>query len=104
MIFLLPKSSPPKIIHRYYWYCSYFVSLSKDLRFPHLKNKKEINKAGTTILLVEQNVRKALEYADRAYVFKIGTIAFEGMGKELMKHDMLMSVWGYESNGVTETS
>ena len=63
---------------------------------------KEINKAGTTILLVEQNVRKALEYADRAYVFKIGTIAFEGMEKELMKHDMLMSVWGYESNGVTE--
>ena len=39
---------------------------------------KDINKDGTTILLVEQNVRKALQYAHRAYVFKIGPIAFEG--------------------------
>ncbi|MCD6400068.1 ABC transporter ATP-binding protein, partial [candidate division WOR-3 bacterium] len=37
---------------------------------------KEINKEGTTILLVEQNARMALEYADRGYVFKIGKIAF----------------------------
>jgi len=46
---------------------------------------KEINREGTTILLVEQNVKKALEYADRAYVFKIGEIAFEGKGEDLMK-------------------
>ena len=46
---------------------------------------KEINKDGTTILLVEQNVKKALQYANRAYVFKIGGIAFEGSGEELLK-------------------
>ncbi len=45
----------------------------------------EINKNGTTILLVEQNVKKALEYANRAYVFKIGGIAFEGTGENLLK-------------------
>jgi len=46
---------------------------------------KEINRDGTTILLVEQNVKKALQYANRAYVFKIGGIAFEGSGEELLK-------------------
>lgn len=46
---------------------------------------KEINREGTTILLVEQNVKKALEYANRAYVFKIGEIAFEGTAENLLK-------------------
>lgn len=48
---------------------------------------KEINKGGTTILLVEQNARMALEYADRAYVFKIGEIFLEDTGKNLLKND-----------------
>lgn len=50
---------------------------------------KQINKDDTTILLVEQNVRKALEYADRAYVFKIGEIAFEGTGESLLKSKVM---------------
>ncbi len=45
---------------------------------------KEINTQGVTILLVEQNVNMALEYSDRAYVFDIGTIAKEGISKELL--------------------
>jgi branched-chain amino acid transport system ATP-binding protein len=48
---------------------------------------KEINKEGTTILLVEQNARMALEYADRAYVFKIGEIFLEDTGKNLLEND-----------------
>jgi len=48
---------------------------------------KEINKEGTTILLVEQNARMALEYADRGYVFKIGKIAFEDRANNLLKND-----------------
>jgi len=48
---------------------------------------KEINKSGTTILLVEQNARMALEYADRAYVFKIGEIFLEDTGANLLKND-----------------
>ncbi len=48
---------------------------------------KEINKNGTTVLLVEQNARMALEYADRGYVFKIGEIALEDTGKNLLGND-----------------
>lgn len=48
---------------------------------------KEINKAGTAILLVEQNARMALEYADRGYVFEIGKIAFEGKARELLENN-----------------
>lgn len=48
---------------------------------------KEINKEGTTILLVEQNARMALEYANRGYVFKIGEIFLEDTGKNLLKND-----------------
>ena len=48
---------------------------------------KEINKEGTTILLVEQNARMAFEYADRGYVFEIGKIAFEDKAKNLLEND-----------------
>jgi branched-chain amino acid transport system ATP-binding protein len=48
---------------------------------------KEINKVGTTILLVEQNARMALEYADRGYIFRIGEIAFSDSGKKLLEND-----------------
>lgn len=48
---------------------------------------KEINKQGTTILFVEQNAQIALEYADRGYVFKIGEIALEDTGRNLLKTD-----------------
>lgn len=48
---------------------------------------KEINKDGTTILLVEQNARMALEYAHRGYVFEIGRIAFEDKTKNLLENE-----------------
>ena len=43
----------------------------------------EINRAGTTILLVEQNASMALAVADRAYVLEAGEIALEGKASEL---------------------
>lgn len=45
---------------------------------------EKINKQGTTILLVEQNARKALNLANYAYVLEVGTIALEGDAKELL--------------------
>ena len=48
---------------------------------------KELHKSGTTILLVEQNARKALQVADRAYVLETGTITLSGTGAELAKSD-----------------
>ncbi len=50
---------------------------------------KEINQNGTTILLVEQNARMALEYAHRAYVFKIGEIAFSDKTEVLLQNDQI---------------
>ncbi|MCQ2505790.1 MAG: ABC transporter ATP-binding protein [Lachnospiraceae bacterium] len=47
----------------------------------------ELRKAGTTILLVEQNARKALEIADRAYVLETGKITLSGTGSELASSD-----------------
>ena len=44
---------------------------------------QELNKAGTTILLVEQNASKALEISDRAYVLETGSVTLSGTGKEL---------------------
>ena len=48
---------------------------------------KELHKAGTTILLVEQNARKALQIADRAYVLETGGITLSGTGAELASSD-----------------
>ncbi|MBS0191039.1 MAG: ABC transporter ATP-binding protein [Phycisphaerales bacterium] len=48
---------------------------------------REINAAGTTILLVEQNAHMALKVAHRAYVLEVGEIAMEGPAKELAESD-----------------
>ncbi|MBP3917945.1 MAG: ABC transporter ATP-binding protein [Clostridia bacterium] len=48
---------------------------------------RQINKEGTTVLLVEQNAKKALAIADRAYVLEIGKIAKTGTGAELLADD-----------------
>ena len=48
---------------------------------------KELHKSGTTILLVEQNARKALQVADRAYVLETGCITLSGTGSDLAKSD-----------------
>ena len=45
----------------------------------------EINNDGTSILLVEQNARVALEICRRAYVFKIGEIFREGTSQSLLE-------------------
>ena len=42
-----------------------------------------INEQGTTVLLVEQNARMALQIADRAYVMETGKIVLSGTGEEL---------------------
>ena len=45
---------------------------------------EEINKAGVTIVMVEQNARRALGMSDRGYVLDLGTNRFEGPGKDLL--------------------
>lgn len=45
---------------------------------------REINKEGTTILLVEQNARLALQFAQRGYVLENGHLVLQGNSKELI--------------------
>jgi ABC-type branched-subunit amino acid transport system ATPase component len=46
---------------------------------------EEINKAGVTIVMVEQNARRALGMSDRGYVLDLGSNRFEGPGKQLLE-------------------
>jgi branched-chain amino acid transport system ATP-binding protein len=46
---------------------------------------KTLNEKGVTILLVEQNVRQALNIADRGYLLGKGRIIAQGTGKELLE-------------------
>ena len=48
---------------------------------------QEIRESGVTILLVEQNAFKALQIADRGYVYTIGKIALEGTASDLMHNE-----------------
>lgn len=48
---------------------------------------REINEEGTTILLVEQNARMALQVASRAYVLETGRIVLDGSAKELAMNE-----------------
>ena len=54
---------------------------------------KEVNEEGTTILLIEQNARKALKLCDRAYLMNVGNIVTEGTGKELLADSTLMEAY-----------
>jgi branched-chain amino acid transport system ATP-binding protein len=49
----------------------------------------QLNAAGTTILLVEQNARRALEISHRAYVLEVGRIVLQGASQELIANDMI---------------
>jgi branched-chain amino acid transport system ATP-binding protein len=54
---------------------------------------QEINNKGTTILLVEQNAKRALAIADRAYVLETGKITLEGTGEELANDERVQKAY-----------
>ena len=54
---------------------------------------QDVSKSGTTVLLVEQNAKKALSIADRAYVLETGKIVLEGDAKELMNNDSIKKAY-----------
>jgi branched-chain amino acid transport system ATP-binding protein len=57
------------------------------------KHIKSLNEQGITILVVEQNIRHALELAHRAYVLENGRIALEGKSTELLRNDHIQKVY-----------
>ena len=54
---------------------------------------RDINQAGLTIFLVEQNVRQALKIADHAYVIETGTIVLSGSGRELLDNPKVQAAY-----------
>lgn len=60
---------------------------------------QRINEQGNTILLVEQNAKKALEIADYAYVLETGELKLEGSGEELLNDDRIQEAYLGEAVG-----
>ncbi|MCB2167219.1 MAG: ABC transporter ATP-binding protein [Deltaproteobacteria bacterium] len=58
-----------------------------------LDTVRKLKEEGMTILLVEQNVREALDLADRGYILQTGRIVGEGTGAELMASDQVKSAF-----------
>ena len=54
---------------------------------------QKINGDGTTVLLVEQNAKKALSIAHKAYVLETGNVALSGDAKELMNNDQVKKAY-----------
>ena len=54
---------------------------------------KEVSSSGTTVLLVEQNAKKALSISDRAYVLETGNIVLEGKAEELLNNDSIKKAY-----------
>ena len=54
---------------------------------------QEVSKSGTTVLLVEQNAKKALSIADRAYVLETGNIVLEGKASDLLEDDAIKKAY-----------
>jgi branched-chain amino acid transport system ATP-binding protein len=69
------------------------LGLMPSLSVKVIEILKRISSNGTTILLVEQKVRDALELADWAYVLKTGSIVQEGTGADLLKSDNIRKAY-----------
>ncbi len=54
---------------------------------------QQINRDGVTVLLVEQNAKKALSIADRGYVLETGTIALSGDAKDLLNNEQVKKAY-----------
>lgn len=54
---------------------------------------QEVNKSGTTVLLVEQNAKMALSISNRAYVLETGSIIIEGKSSDLLDNEKVKSAY-----------
>jgi len=54
---------------------------------------REINEAGVTVVMVEQNARRALAMSDRGYVLDLGRNRFEGAGRELLEDPKVVDLY-----------
>jgi len=54
---------------------------------------KEVNEAGVTVLMVEQNARRCLQICDRAYVLDQGKDAYTGTGRQLLNDPKMIELY-----------
>ncbi len=54
---------------------------------------RDLREQGTTILLVEQNARQALEFSDRAYVMEVGKVTLSDSGENLLNNDAVIKAY-----------
>ena len=54
---------------------------------------REVNKAGVTVIMVEQNARRCLQICDRAYVLDQGKDAHTGTGRELLNDPKMVELY-----------
>ena len=54
---------------------------------------RSVSESGTTVLLVEQNAKKALSIADRAYVLETGNIVLSGDAKDLLEDEAIKKAY-----------
>ena len=64
---------------------------------------EEVNATGVTILMVEQNARRALAMSDRGYVLDLGTNRFEGPGSELLADPKVADLYLGGGSGRVDT-
>ncbi len=69
------------------------LGLSPVLAASILETISELHSAGTTVLVVSQEVIAALEIADRAYVLENGSVSLEGKSADLMGDDRVRSAY-----------
>jgi len=70
-------------------------SLGLEPRFQSIvyQKIKELNELGTTLVLVEQNIKRALDVADRGYVLETGNVRLQGTSEELMKEGRVLKTY-----------
>ena len=54
---------------------------------------KEINKEGMSIMLIEQNAQKVLEFCDQAYIMQVGKVAISGRGRDLLEDNAVAAAY-----------
>ena len=69
------------------------MGLAPKLVFEIFAILRDINKAGVTLLIVEQNAVMALRLAHRAYLLELGSITIEGTGGELLQNPKIREAY-----------
>jgi branched-chain amino acid transport system ATP-binding protein len=70
-----------------------FLGLSAQVQEQTLHCLVEVNRGGTTVLFIDQNVRRALSHADRGFVLQSGRIVLSGTGASVLAHPELERIY-----------